>query len=203
MHTSYPLKKYIQSASVFYGPETAHKIYSFADNVCKFAFDYKLTPNLPIILTTAMSSYNRFSGNYLPEANTIQIVNHHCHISNGKISPINWSKMLETLAHELCHAYQHQHLGGNIGSRGPHRCKSWYQAIIKASPYVCGVDIASLCKPLKSVRVGKKVKKIKNKNSLTESELTHWPQSIIDLLNKNDNRIKENICSRPIFDSLI
>lgn len=200
LHSTNKLMNYIDAASTFYGNETANAIYTFADNVCRNAFDNRISAELPIILTTAMTAYNRFSGQYVPGADTIEIVRHHCHPRDGLVAPIDLVSMLKTLAHELCHVYQYKILGGSTGSRGPHRCKSWYESIRKASPYVCGVDVSDILKPLKSIRVRDKIKKVRNELSLTESEITHWPNSIVELVDSKDQRIMPYIISASIFD---
>jgi len=88
-------------------------------------------------------------------------------------------------------------LGGKIGRRGAHRCKSWYESITQASPFLTGVDITGLCRPLISKRIDGKVRKIQNPSSLTEVELTHFPDSIIKLALAKDERLSGKIIGEP------
>lgn len=184
------IQPYMEALNLLYGDNLGDCLYSFADTVCDKAFAYEITASLPIILTTAMSPYNKMSGWYSPKSNTIEIVRQHCEPKDGSIVPKRKKELLALLAHELCHVYQYKALGGSLGSRGPHRCSSWYEAVTSASPTVCGVDIKGLCKPLKSVRVQGKVKKVRNEDSLSEPELTHWPLSIIELVEAGDPRLQ-------------
>lgn len=191
------LQQYKDAANLFYGNNTGDALYGFLERLCAEAFNNEITAEIPIILTTAQSSYNRFSGWYSPAANTIELVRYHCKSTKDGIVPRSIPKILMTLAHEFCHVYQYQVLGGKTGSRGAHRCRSWYDAIAKASPFVTGVDIDGICKPLISVREGNSVKKVSNPDSLTEVELTHFPNSIFKLLKENDKRLKNRIVGSP------
>ena len=193
-------KKYELALNILYGGNIGTVLYGFARKFCKVSFDNKISPEIPIILTTAMSPYNRFDGWYSPLSNTIEIVRQHCNETSEGITVKSTPQILALLAHEICHIYQSQILGGKIGARGPHRCKSWYDSITLASPYICGVNIEGLCKPLKSVREGASVYKVKNPASLTEVELTHFPESIIKLAKEEDHRIKRRIIGKPAIE---
>lgn len=191
------LYKYKNAANLMYGGNTGDLLYSFLEEVCSKSFDNIISPEIRIILTTAMSPYNRFSAWAWRELKIIEIVRAHCKASKDGISIINERAILMTLAHEICHVYQNDILGGatNTG-RGSHRCRSWYDSITKASLFVCGVDIDGICNPLKSIREGKRIIKQVNKKSLTEVELTHWPHSIFNLVKRNDPRIKKRIINQ-------
>lgn len=185
--------QYKDALNLLYGDNIGDVLYGFTKQLCAKSFNDKIASEIPIILTTAMSPYNQFGGWYSPISNTIEIVRGYCKSSSDGIIANSVPEILALLAHEFCHVYQYQILGGSTGSRGPHRCKSWYQAITLASPFVCGVDIEGLCKPLKSVRDGSKITKERNPASLTEVELTHFPESIIELARKEDKRLDGRI----------
>lgn len=192
--------QYKQAANLFYGNRVGDTLYGFAEKLCKIAFDDAISAEIPIILTTAMSPYNQFGGWYSPKSNTIEIVRHYCKAGTSGIEPRDTSEILAVLAHELCHVYQEKILGGATGKRGPHRCRSWYDAITYASPFVCGVDIDGLCNPLRSVREGRRVTKVQSEASLSEVELTHWPDSVIRLAKNKDHRLEGRILSIPAID---
>jgi hypothetical protein len=185
------IQDFKNAANLFYGERLGDLMYGFLQELCEKAFNNKVSAEVPIVMTTAQSAYNRFSGWYNSESHTIELVNHLCKSSEGGIVAKDNKEILLTLAHEFCHLYQFKILGGTKSKRGPHRCKNWYESITLASPFVCGVNINGLCKPLKSVRENGKIRKISNEESLTESELTHWPRSIIELLRQGDERLKE------------
>lgn len=197
----HPLQKYKDAANLFYGNNTGDVLYGFAEQLCAEAFNSEITAEIPIILTTAQSSYNRFGGWYSPTANTIELVKFHCKTTKDGIVPRSIPEILMALAHEFCHVYQYQVLGGKTGSRGAHRCRSWYDAITKASPFVTGVDIDGICKPLKSERVGNIVRKVNNPDSLTEVELTHFPNSIFKLVDDDDSRLKNRTLQKPSIET--
>ena len=187
------LKAYKEAANLFYGLGTGDLIYDFAQNMCREAFDGAISPEVRIILTTAQSAYNQSYGWCWPKGNTIELVRQHCKSTSEGVVPRDKRSLLLALAHEFCHLYQYQVLGGKIGSRGPHRCRSWYDAITKASPYICGVDVQGICKPFTSKRESGRVIKFNNPASLTEVELTHWPDSIYELIENKDSRLKGRI----------
>ena len=195
------IEEYKAALNLLYGENCGDTIYDFVDKLCTHAFDNKISPEVPIILTTAMSPYSRFSGWYTPISNTIELVRYHCVSKKEGIVLRSNYDVLASLAHEFCHFYQYEICGSPTGSRGPHRCKSWYDSVTKASPYVCGVNIDGLCKPKKSVREGGRVFKIDNPTSLTEVELTHWPESVIDLAEQNDPRLQGRIIGTSVLDA--
>ncbi|NQZ75050.1 MAG: hypothetical protein HRT61_02915 [Ekhidna sp.] len=189
--------QYKNALNLLYGGKIGDILYDFAIELCEKSFKNKISPEIPIILTTAMSPYNRFAGWYSDKSHTIELARHYCYHGSDGIRARSIPEMLATLAHEFCHVYQYQVLGGRISARGPHRCKSWYQSITLASPFVCGVDIEGICIPSKSVREGEKVYKVNNPNSLTEVELTHFPDSIIKLAKADDRRLKGRLVGKP------
>jgi hypothetical protein len=184
---------YENALNTLYGGNIGSVLYPFAERLCREAFKNEISPEVPIILTTALSPYNRACAWYCRTSHTIEIVRHHCEPDTDGIVVRSIPEILETLAHEFCHVYQEKVLGGWTGSRGTHRCKSWYQAITLASPFVCGVDIEGLCKPLKSVRIDGAVRKRANPKSLSEVELYHFPGSIFRLINESDARLEDRI----------
>ena len=191
--------QYRDALNLLYGGNIGDTLYDFANELCEKSFDNKISPEIPIILTTAMSPYNRFSGWYSEKSNTIELVRYFCYHGKDGIMVRSIPEILATLAHEFCHVYQRQVLKCKTASRGPHRCKSWYQSITLASPFVCGVNIDGICKPFKSVREGKKIHKNANPESLTEVELTHFPESLISLAKAKDKRLEGRIVGEPAF----
>jgi len=196
------IQNFKNAANLFYGENLGDLMYGFLQELSERAFDNKVSAEVPIIMTTAQSAYNQSAGWYNSVSHTIELVNHLCVSSEKGIIAKDNKEILFALAHEFCHLYQFKVLGGTKSKRGPHRCKNWYASIMLASPFVCGVNIEGLCKPLKSVRENGKVIKIANEESLTESELTHWPHSIIKLLQHGDKRLEgravKGLCKRLV-----
>lgn len=183
------IQDFKNAANLFYGDNLGDLMYDFLQELSEKAFNNQVNAEVPIIMTTAQSAYNRFDGWYNDRSHTIELVNHLCVSSEEGIVAKDNRQLLYALAHEFCHLYQFKVLGGTKSKRGPHRCPNWYTAITLASPLVCGVNIEGLCKPLKSIRENGKVKKVVHVGSLTESELTYWPRSILELLQLGDKRL--------------
>jgi hypothetical protein len=184
---------YRRAAGVMYGEDIATFIYDVLEWAAEVGFKGAVTAARPVILAPAeMGPYNRRSGWYGPRLNGQVgpiLVNRH-HVSLDKASP-DWFALRDrwdlqdTLVHELTHAYQHEVLIKRDGrdktydpTRGPHRCKSWYEAVSVACPGLFGIEVAREFWPLKkSVRVGSKVTKVIPDNTIPETVMTHWPES--------------------------
>jgi hypothetical protein len=92
------------------------------------------------------------------------------------------------IVHELTHARQAQVLRGHRDekgwevTRGAHRDRAWYTAIAEACPGYLGVEC-----PQSSWPTGPRARK--GSNTLTEVEMTHWPESLRLLANAGDPRL--------------
>jgi hypothetical protein len=86
------------------------------------------------------------------------------------------------------HARQAQLLRGHRDedgwsvTRGAHRDRAWYTAIAEACPGYLGVE----CPP-SSWPTGPRARK--GANTLTEVDMTHWPESLRRLANAGDPRL--------------
>lgn len=94
------------------------------------------------------------------------------------------------IVHELTHARQAQLLREHAGEKGwergkrpgAHRDRGWYAAIAEACPQFLGIELpASLWPTGPRTREG----------TLTEVEMTHWPQSIRALMVEHDPRLPQ------------
>jgi len=56
------LQSYKDAGNLFYGNQTGDMLYEFAEELCSIAFDDRISPEIPIILTTAQSAYNQYAG---------------------------------------------------------------------------------------------------------------------------------------------
>jgi hypothetical protein len=91
------------------------------------------------------------------------------------------------IVHELTHARQGQLLREHAGDKewkitrpGAHRDRGWYTAISEAAPKYLGVEVPpSLWPTGPRTRPG----------TLTEVEMTHWPESLRTLVEANDPRL--------------
>lgn len=90
------------------------------------------------------------------------------------------------IVHELTHARQaalqraHQGERGWTSKRGAHRDLAWYTAVSEACPKYLGFELPSSLWP-KGPRTPK--------STLTEVEMTHWPESLRWLQLENDPRL--------------
>jgi hypothetical protein len=90
------------------------------------------------------------------------------------------------IVHELTHVRQDQLLREHAGepdwrqTRGAHRDLGWYSAVAEACPKYLGVEC-----PRSSWPTGPRTKP----GTLTEVEMTHWPESLRALVHANDPRL--------------
>ena len=86
--------------------------------------------------------------------------------------------------HELTHIrqaqLQHQH-NWDEGIRGVHRNRAWYSAISEACPN----NLGGLQLPPSVWPTGSRTKR----GTLTEVEMTHWPESLRSLSHARDERL--------------
>src|SRR5262249_46848917 len=102
------------------------------------------------------------------------------------------------IVHELTHARQAQlqreHVGekGWTSKRGAHRDLGWYTAVSEACPKYLGVELPASVWP-KGPRTPK--------STLTEAQMTHWPDSIRALAMSGDERLPiaahQSVCNSP------
>jgi hypothetical protein len=90
------------------------------------------------------------------------------------------------IVHELTHVRQAQLLREHTGERGwamkrgAHRDLGWYTAVAEACPHYLGVEL-----PRSSWPTGPRARN----GTLTEVEMTHWPESLRALVFENDPRL--------------
>jgi hypothetical protein len=87
------------------------------------------------------------------------------------------------LAHRRQAALLREHAGqwgwAQHPGRGAHRDKGWYSAVSEACPrYLAGVELPEGIWPRRN-----------NAATLTEVEMTHWPESIRALVKAKDPRL--------------
>ncbi len=95
------IQDFKNAANLFYGESLGDLMYGFLQELCEKAFNNKVSVEVPIVMTTAQSAYNRFSGWYNSESHTIELVNHLCKSSEGGIVAKDNKEILLTLAHEF------------------------------------------------------------------------------------------------------
>jgi hypothetical protein len=104
----------------------------------------------------------------------------------------------EFIIHELTHArqalLQREHRGekGWTSTRGAHRDLAWYTAVAEACPQYLGFELPPSLWP-KGPRTPK--------STLTEVEMTHWPDSLLHLALLEDERLPKSahelVCKSP------
>jgi hypothetical protein len=186
------IREYRAAARTMYGLEVGDFIYDTLEWAAAAAFGGRVTAARPVILAPVeMGPYNRHAGWYGPrqlgQPGPILVNRHHVAVNvDDWFAVTSPDSLRDTLVHELTHAYQHEVVmvrdGGDKTldpTRGPHRCRSWYEAVATAAPAVLGVEIPAECWPLKkSARRNGKVVKIIPEGTVSEVEMTHWPGSI-------------------------
>lgn len=95
------------------------------------------------------------------------------------------SRYEDFIVHELTHIRQAQLLREHDDwkvTRGAHRDLAWYTAIAEACPSYLGVEC-----PRSSWPTGPRMRK--GENTLTEVQMTHWPESLQTLAWMDDPRL--------------
>ncbi|UUO25262.1 hypothetical protein FGD67_20160 [Colwellia sp. M166] len=187
----YTFEEYKKSAMIIYG-ELGGEVYDIMESICKNAFDNLILPNRQFYMADLMSGYNKSTGFYHINNQSISATFHHTKINSQGMYTKNQRELFDFITHELCHAYQHEVLGySGTNKRGVHTDKTWFESIKKASPYVCNVDINHINNfGPKSTRIDGKIKKIVPDGWLTESEVSHFPNSFVRIASdENDNRL--------------
>jgi hypothetical protein len=149
------------------------------------------TLNIRVVLAPVeLGPYNRHTGyHYGRDEGTFILGNRHIvQLHNGilvltKKSHGFLNRFEDFIVHELTHARQHQLLREHPDwkrTRGAHRDLGWYTAIAEASPKYLGFDLPRSLWP-----TGPRTRK----GTLTEVEMTHWPDSLRMLAMMDDPRL--------------
>jgi hypothetical protein len=143
-----------------------------------------------ILAPVEMGPYNRHTGYCFDgaEEQTFILGNrHHCKFSDGEIALLSRERLVDLIVHELTHTRQATLLREHAGEWGwsqtggnVHRDKGWYQAISEAAPNYLGVELPEDVWPRRN-----------NPDTLTEPEMSHWPESIRALVKAKDPRLSK------------
>jgi hypothetical protein len=147
--------------------------------------------NIRIVLAPVeMGPYNRHAGyHYGPEEGAFILGNRHVVALDGGTLALahggaeNFLRGVEDfIVHELTHARQRQLLRqhGWEMKRGSHRDLGWYSAVAEACPRYLGAEM-----PRSSWPTGPRTRA----GTLTEVNLTHWPESLRWLVAEQDPRL--------------
>jgi len=152
--------------------------------------------NIRVVLAPVeLGPYNRHNGyHYGREGQgTFILGNRHIVTLNGGTLTLVQSsdgtfpdRYEDFIVHELTHARQAQLLREHAGekgwkkTRGAHRDLGWYTAVAEACPHYLGAEL-----PRSSWPTGPRTRN----GTLTEVEMTHWPDSLRALISKNDPRL--------------
>jgi hypothetical protein len=138
-----------------------------------------------------LGPYNRHAGYfYRPDEGMFILGNRHIvELRNGTLELKREAQALinsyeDFIVHELTHARQAQleREHGWKRTRGDHRDLGWYAAVAEACPRYLGVDLPRSIWP-----TGPRTRK----GTLTEVEMTHWPDSIRALVDADDPRLRK------------
>jgi hypothetical protein len=177
-----------------------------AEIVLKWArtlFAVELAPLLVRVLLAPieMGPYNRHVGYCSSdEAGTYAtiLMNRHCvKLTRDGMRLFKPQAVEDIVIHELTHLRQKRivYTGHISQCRGSHRDKGWYQAVSEACPKYLGAQLPETSWPrMKSVRVKEpgrrsRVIKIPYDGTLSEPQLTHWPESLRELIQAGDPRL--------------
>src|SRR4051812_30569680 len=131
-----------------------------------------------VLAPVELGPYNRHAGYHVGDGHTTFILGnrHQCRFCDGELRINDEQRLVEDfVVHELTHARQVQLMAQNgwgFGSRGAHRDPGWYTAIAEACPAYLGVNL-----PRSSWPTGPRTKT----GTLTEPEMTHWPEALRNL----------------------
>ena len=180
----------LAAQEAMFGPAGAYAV----ETVLRWAprlFAVPLDPlNIRVILAPIeMGAYNQHTGYHVGSNHHSYIVGnrHHCRFcSHGEIHIDDVQAFDDFIIHELTHRRQAMLLRENAGTRGwiqhpgrgSHRDKGWYQAISEAAPNYLGIEIPEHVWPKRG-----------SETTLTEPEMTHWPESLRALVKARDPRL--------------
>jgi hypothetical protein len=180
----------LAAQEAMFGPAGAYAV----ETVLRWAprlFAVPLDPlNIRVILAPIeMGAYNQHTGYHVGSDHHSYIVGnrHHCRFcSHGEIHIDDVQAFDDFIIHELTHRRQAMLLRENAGTRGwiqhpgrgSHRDKGWYQAISEAAPNYLGIEIPEHVWPKRG-----------SETTLTEPEMTHWPESLRALVKARDPRL--------------
>ena len=138
-----------------------------------------------VLAPVEIGPYNRHVGYHVGDGHTTFILanRHHCRFCAGELVIHDEQRLQDFIVHELTHARQaalmREH-GWTFGSRGSHRDPGWYTAIAEACPNYLGVELPRSAWPTgPRTRAG----------TLTEVEMTHWPELLRPLAQAGDARL--------------
>src|SRR4051794_39302694 len=138
-----------------------------------------------VLAPVELGPYTRPAGYPVGDGHTTFILGnrHHCRFCAGELVLRDEQRLQDFIVHELTHARQaalmREH-GWTFGSRGAHRDPGWYTAIAEACPAYLGVNL-----PRSSWPTGPRTRA----GTLTEPEMTHWPEALRKLAQANDPRL--------------
>ena len=139
-----------------------------------------------VLAPVEIGPYNGHAGYYHGEGDDAFILGnrHHCRLVNGELVIINRQHFEDFVVHEMTHMRQVQLMNRNgwrrIQSRGAHRDRGWYSAIVEACPTYLGVEL-----PASSIPAGPRTRK----GAIDEKILTHWPHALRELVEQGDPRL--------------
>jgi hypothetical protein len=143
-----------------------------------------------VLAPVEMGAYNKHTGYHIGEGSESFILGnrHECRFRGDDIALNDRQGFEDFIVHELTHRRQGQLLREHAGEwgwalhpgRGAHRDKGWYAAISEAAPNYLGVELPESVWPRRG-----------NGATLTEPEMTHWPESIRALIKARDPRLAE------------
>jgi len=141
-----------------------------------------------VLAPVEMGPYNRHTGYHFGAGEEAFILGnrHQCGFRGDELVLKDPQGFADFVVHELTHARQAQVMqanGWSFKTRGVHRDKGWYTAISEAAPNYLGVAVPE--------RVWPRGPRTKADVTLTEVEMTHWPESIRGLVEAGDARLCE------------
>jgi hypothetical protein len=167
------------------GRQCAELILKWASTLFAVPLD---TLNIRVVLAPVeLGPYNRHAGYTYSRDGAYILGNRHIvNWANGTLTLVQPDQWLseDFIVHELTHARQAQLLRDNGWkmTRGAHRDLGWYTAIAEACPHYLNVEF-----PRSSWPTGPRPRK--GDNTLTEVDMTHWPESLRTLALADDPRL--------------
>jgi hypothetical protein len=139
-----------------------------------------------VLAPVEIGPYNRHRGYHAGDGSTAFILlnRHHVRLGSGGPEIVDEQALVDVIVHELTHTRQKQLFRANGWSarsgNGVHRDRGWYTAVAEACPNYLGVPLPQSVWPTgRRTRAG----------TLTEVEMTHWPNSIRELAQRGDPRL--------------
>jgi hypothetical protein len=156
-----------------------------------------------VLAPVEIGPYNKHQGYHYGDGSEAFILANRHHISLN-LEILDRQDIEDLIVHEMTHMRQQQLLKQHAfrvnTSRGVHRDQGWYTAVAEACPNYLGYEL-----PRSSWPTGPRTRA----GTLTETDMTHWPEAIRDLAVSGDARpprchIKQQLmCSEEMQLSLI